>query len=150
MNIIRIFKLEKIDIEKYHEKLISKILKDWRDKKITSADAIIKLSYLGTLEGNNVISSIRMNDFLYDKKEQKDESKEKDLRSTGRTTRLVDYYIQKLFNEGTTGFIKDHDESLQETISLYDKIIRRLYVEHPGIKVNVKKKNNDFIIYLYK
>lgn len=150
LKIMRIFKLEKIDIEKYHEKLISEILKDWKDEKITSADAIIKLSYIGTIEAQNVILSIKMNDFLYEKKEQDKASKEKELRGTGRTTRLVDYYIQKLFNEGTTGFIKDHDPSLQETISLYDKIIRRLFVEHPGVKVNVKKKYNNFIISLYK
>lgn len=51
---------------------------------------------------------------------------ERELRGTGRTTRLCDSYIQKLFNEGTTGPIRDHHNDFDSNNYLRQKIITRL------------------------
>lgn len=51
-------------------------------------------------------------------------------RATGRTTRLCDEYIQKLFTEGSTGYIEDHYNSKRADRLLTDKIKNRLLAEH--------------------
>lgn len=52
-------------------------------------------------------------------------------RASGRTTRLVDSYVQILFNDPDKSvFIKDHNESFQSNISLVERINQRLKVEH--------------------
>lgn len=55
-------------------------------------------------------------------------------RASGRTTRLVDSYIQKLFTERTTGVIKDHHDSVDCNNRLANYICRRLDAEHPHVK----------------
>ncbi len=62
-------------------------------------------------------------------------------RNTGKTTRLVDYYIQELFNSGTTGIIKDVDEFEQGDHKLYLKILTRLQFEHNFNNIVGKKFN---------
>lgn len=54
---------------------------------------------------------------------------EKNLRSTGRTTRLIDEYIQSLFN-GEKIITYDHDKNFKSNKLLFDKILRRLEREH--------------------
>lgn len=55
-------------------------------------------------------------------------------RSTGRTTRLVDYYIQQLFqNKGAYVVICDHYDSVNSHRRLYDLVVNRLQTEHPGV-----------------
>ena len=54
-------------------------------------------------------------------------------RSTGRTTRLVDYYIQQLFDKKLI-FPKDHYNTWSENQNLMNKIICRLHNEHHGLK----------------
>ena len=55
-------------------------------------------------------------------------------RRMGNTTRLIDYAIQIIFS-GETVVIKDHHESgknYSENKRLFDLIVRRLEIEHPG------------------
>jgi uncharacterized protein (TIGR02145 family) len=53
-------------------------------------------------------------------------------RATGRTTRLVDEYIQKLFNNiGGWVEIRDHHDSFDSHKRLCDLINRRIGIEHP-------------------
>lgn len=82
-------------------------------------------------------------------------------RKTGRTTRLVDSYIQKLFtNQNTWITIKDHHNTNLAAVCLADKIVKRLEIEHgqsidvkkqlspygiPTIKLCVKSSPNDFL-----
>ena len=63
-------------------------------------------------------------------------------RVTGRTTRLVDYYIQKLFNNPNEEIeIIDHYNIQQSNIHLTQMILRRLYEEHRGVKIKVVNQN---------
>lgn len=63
-------------------------------------------------------------------------------RATGRTTRLVDYYIQKLFNNPNEEIeIIDHYNIQQSNIHLTQMILRRLYEEHRGVKIKVVNQN---------
>ena len=66
----------------------------------------------------------------------------KDLRSSGRTTRLIDYYIQELFNNPNKEIeIIDHTTMTQSNIHLTQMILRRMYEEHRGSKIKVIKQN---------
>lgn len=57
-------------------------------------------------------------------------------RGSGRTTRLVDEAIQKLFsNMGAKMYFADHHDSIQADILLQEKIIQRLEREHPTVSV---------------
>ena len=57
-------------------------------------------------------------------------------RGSGRTTRLVDEAIQKLFgNMGAKMYFADHYPSIQADIHLQQKIIQRLEREHPNVSV---------------
>ena len=63
-------------------------------------------------------------------------------RATGRTTRLVDYYIQELFNHPNEEIkIVDHTNTQQSNIHLTQMILRRIYEEHRGVKIKVIKQN---------
>lgn len=75
-------------------------------------------------------------------------------RQKGRTTRLVDKYIQELFNHnGEWVTINDHtdlaseqEHHLQMTRHLFDKIIRRLKFEHnydKTDKITIEKRLTD-------
>ncbi len=57
-------------------------------------------------------------------------------RCSGRTIRLVDEAIQKLFsNMGARIYFTDHYDSRQADILLQKKIIQRLEREHPNVSV---------------
>ena len=63
-------------------------------------------------------------------------------RATGRTTRLVDYYIQELFNNPNSEIeIIDHTNIQQSNIHLTQMILRRMYEEHRNAKIKVIKQN---------
>ena len=63
-------------------------------------------------------------------------------RATGRTTRLVDYYIQKLFNNPNEEIkIIDHINTQQSNTHLTQLILQRMYNEHRQIKIKVIKQN---------
>lgn len=56
-------------------------------------------------------------------------------RATGRTTRLVDMYIQILFkNFGEWVEIRDHHDTLKSNDFLINKIGKRITLEHPDVK----------------
>jgi hypothetical protein len=52
-------------------------------------------------------------------------------RRTGRTTRLVDAYIQQLFRKGEITFT-DHHPSQRGRRMAFDTLVERLYAEHGG------------------
>ena len=61
-------------------------------------------------------------------------------RSTGRTTRIIDEYIQELYrHQGDWIEIKDHYPSPQSDRMVLNRIVARMELEHPGDKVNVDK-----------
>lgn len=66
-------------------------------------------------------------------------------RRTGRTTRLVDEYIQKLYdNQGEWIEIHDHypcNKRLNDRLVL-DRIMQRMTIEHKYDKVEVDKPKN--------
>jgi len=52
--------------------------------------------------------------------------------ATGRTTRMADWYIQKLYeNEGEWIEVYDHFGTDEADKALFDKIVARLAAEHP-------------------
>lgn len=60
-------------------------------------------------------------------------------RRTGRTTRLCDDFIQKLFqNVGKEIQICDYYGTRSADEMLAHKIIRRLELEHPHVKPNIR------------
>lgn len=62
------------------------------------------------------------------------------LRATGKTTRLVDEYIQKLYKEqGQWVKIKDHHCTAQADRMLFNKILDRMAHEHPSDEVRTKR-----------
>lgn len=62
-----------------------------------------------------------------------------DKRKSGRTTRLIDNYIQLLFDvdRGTTIKVRDHYPSNDAHRMLIDKIVNRLKNEHVGLDFEV-------------
>ena len=63
-------------------------------------------------------------------------------RATGRTTRLVDYYIQELFNHPNEEVeIIDHTNTQQSNTHLTQLVLQRMYNEHRQIKIKVIKQN---------
>lgn len=59
-----------------------------------------------------------------------------DKRKSGRSTRLVDQYIQLLFevDKGTNVKVRDHYPSNDAHRQLLDRIIKRLKNEHPDLQ----------------
>ena len=67
---------------------------------------------------------------------------EESNRATGRTTRLVDYYIQELFKHPNEEVeIIDHINTQQSNIHLTQLVLQRMYNEHRQIKIKVIKQN---------
>lgn len=63
-------------------------------------------------------------------------------RRTGRTTRLCDDFIQKLFqNVGKEIQIYDHYVTYSSDDMLTEKITNRLKLEHPHVKWEVRRGN---------
>jgi hypothetical protein len=54
------------------------------------------------------------------------------MRMTGKSTRLIDKYVQKMFKliAGQSIQIKDHEDSPQANKLLFDNLHRRLTIEH--------------------
>ena len=64
-------------------------------------------------------------------------------RMTGRTTRMVDELVQKLYkNEGEWVEIYDHYPSRNAAHMIFEKVIKRMLIEHPQDKIEVDKLNN--------
>ncbi len=59
---------------------------------------------------------------------------EESQRNTGRTTRLVDQYIQEFFEKGEV-IVRDHEDRSAHHLRCTYLILRRLKLEHPQIKV---------------
>ena len=57
-------------------------------------------------------------------------------RKSGRSTRLIDQYIQLLFevDKGTNVKVRDHYPSNDAHRQLLDRIIKRLKNEHPDLQ----------------
>ena len=55
--------------------------------------------------------------------------KSRDVRMTGRSTRLVDKCIQDLFTNGVV-IVFDHYDHSRAHRDLFDRVMRRLYSEH--------------------
>ncbi len=58
-------------------------------------------------------------------------------RASGRTTRLADMYIQLLFSTGGIK-VQDHHQGRQSDMFLTKIIVRRLQIEHPRIRFEVR------------
>lgn len=66
-------------------------------------------------------------------------------RCTGRTTRLADEYIQKLFeNEGKWVFIRDHHDATIATYMLCNIIDKRINFEHPWRKCDMIRNGGEY------
>lgn len=66
-------------------------------------------------------------------------------RNTGRTTRLVDEYIQILFTKGSTGIIRDHYGTSNSDLFLKDLILNRLRNEHRNTNISIYKNKIELL-----
>lgn len=68
-------------------------------------------------------------------------------RATGRSTRLVDMYVQEFFTspQGTSVLILDHWDDPRAHRSLLDRVISRLRIEHPGVHYAVCTVTNSIM-----
>ena len=59
-------------------------------------------------------------------------------RHVGNSTRLIDYYIQELYNNGVIQVMDHHEEGKHQkpNDNLYERISNRLYREHRGLYEN--------------
>lgn len=69
------------------------------------------------------------------------------IRRTGKSTRLIDQYIQQLFELGTIT-VHDHHESEVSHLLLKEKILKRLSFEHPFIEIKKHDKLYPFQVSL--
>ena len=116
-------------IKKFNEIVERMDLKDLQSRDFSELEPNVQLLL-------NTAIEIRMfKDKLY---KIKDDSN----RATGRTTRLVDYYIQELFNNPNKEIeIIDHHNTQQSNIHLTQMILQRFYNEHKGVKIEIVKQN---------
>lgn len=65
------------------------------------------------------------------------------VRGTGNTTRVVDNAIQILFEDGKV-IVEDFDKHKAATLSLIDRITKRIYNEHSWVSnyLFIDKENN--------
>ena len=64
-------------------------------------------------------------------------------RMTGRSTRMVDEFIQKLYNnEGEWVEVYDHHPSINASKMVLAKVSRRMLFEHPQDKIDIDTLNN--------
>lgn len=70
-------------------------------------------------------------------------------RKSGRTTRIVDEAIQKLFEEGSV-IIKDHYGSEAADRLALNILLRRLYIEHGCSVAEVENTKSGILVVLKK
>ena len=68
-------------------------------------------------------------------------TKNTDIRQSGRSTRLIDDYVQELFNNGIIKVYDHHNTPLAHRF-LFDNVLRRLSIEHTHIKLEVNRTEN--------
>lgn len=61
-------------------------------------------------------------------------------RAVGNSTRLLDHYVQKLFNKGYVKIV-DHYENTEASEHLFFKFLKRLKLEHPGVRLEANRLN---------
>ena len=68
-------------------------------------------------------------------------------RITGRSTRLIDKYIQEFFTNpaGIGVYVLDHYDDIRAHQSLLDRVISRLKIEHSGVHYAVDKVTNSIM-----
>ena len=76
-------------------------------------------------------------DNLFESYEQEVEQK---LRATGRSTKLLDSYVQELFEKGFVEVI-DHHNTTQSNTLLFGKLVQRLTNEHRGLRFDITYPN---------
>lgn len=66
---------------------------------------------------------------------------EKSRKSSGRSTRLLDKYIQDFFflENNEVLYIADHEPTKEADLALMDRFINRMNAEHPDVKFNVDR-----------
>lgn len=66
---------------------------------------------------------------------------EKARKNSGRTTRLLDKYIQDFFflENDEVLYIADHEPTKEADLALMDRFIIRMNTEHPNVKFNVDR-----------
>lgn len=68
------------------------------------------------------------------------QEEKKELRKSGKSTRLADKAVQTFFKEGKVS-IKEMDEHPLADVYLFDKILKRIKAEHPTIIVEIDREN---------
>lgn len=73
----------------------------------------------------------------------------KEVRGTGRSTRLIDIYIQELFTNKEI-IVIDHYDDLNSHRILAERICKRLTLEHPNVRKVRKFENGKYKISIKK
>ena len=75
------------------------------------------------------------------------ELKEKLVRATGRTYRRLDELVQNFFNAPFGKWVEviDHYGSKNADEFLFNKLMKRMKLEHPNIKIGVKRFDGIYV-----
>jgi hypothetical protein len=68
-------------------------------------------------------------------------------RATGRSTRLIDKYIQEFFTNpiGEAVYVSDHWNDIKAHKTLLERVVSRLKIEHPGVKYSIDRVSNSIM-----
>lgn len=68
------------------------------------------------------------------------------MRRTGQTTRLVDQFIQELYQNGKTRVYDHMNDNEEARENIYNRVLKRLSMEHPHDLAKIKKDDRTFEI----
>lgn len=68
-------------------------------------------------------------------------------RATGRSTRLVDEYIQMFFTnpQGVPVKVLDHYDDIKAHVQLLERVVSRLKIEHKGVHYSIDRVTNSIM-----
>lgn len=131
-NILKLIDLH--NIHKYIPTLEKKL-------DIVALNKFTEIKFRGTRSNNRTKRNFEISekeiDNIFDSYEQEVEQK---LRQTGRSTRLLDSYVQELFEKGFVEVI-DHHNTIQSNTLLFGKLVQRLTNEHKGLRFEITYPN---------
>lgn len=72
---------------------------------------------------------------------------EREFRGTGRTTRLVDKYVQEFFTNptGVPVMVLDHWDDVKAHTALLERVVSRLKTEHRWVHYSIDRVTNSIM-----
>lgn len=109
---------------------------EYKEKLFTQFNRCAELTKLNFKYTNYDVIDSRGLPFIFYKIKNKNDAEDIEQRASGRSTRLLDSYIQELFKNKSAEVI-DHDDAQQSHSLLCNKLIQRLINEHQGVRFEI-------------